>query len=113
MIKVKRIYSQPDKNDGLRILVDRLCPRGMTKEKAKIDLRLKNIAPDAQLRKWFSHQPERWPEFKKRYFKELEGKNDLLSLVISKADKKDITLLYAAKNDKFNNASALKEFLEK
>src|ERR687897_3960604 len=71
-IKIKRVYEQPDKDDGRRILVDRLWPRGLTKEKAGVDLWLKEIAPSTELRKWFGHDPDRWEEFKERYRAELE-----------------------------------------
>lgn len=110
MIKIKRIYETPLDGDGFRVLVDRLWPRGVSKDKAKIDLWLKDIAPSDQLRKWFAHDPAKWMEFKRRYFKELDKKKDLIDQ-ISKRDKNNITLLYAAKDDKHNNAQALKEYI--
>jgi uncharacterized protein YeaO (DUF488 family) len=79
MIKIKRVYEKPDDSDGFRILVDKLWPRGLTKDKAAIDLWFKNIAPSDGLRKWFSHSPERWEEFKIRYKEELKNKVDLLA----------------------------------
>src|SRR3989338_4153685 len=110
MIKIKRIYSDPAKDDCFRILVDRLWPRGVSKEKAKIDLWLKDIAPSDQLRKWFAHDPAKWAEFKRKYFKELDKKKDIINQ-ISKKPRDGTTLLYAAKDGKYNNAEALKEYI--
>jgi len=112
MIKIKRTYSNPAEGDGFRILVDRLWPRGVSKEKAKIDLWLKDIAPSVQLRKWFAHDPTKWIEFKRNYFKELNGKKSLINQILKKT-KDGVTLLYAAKDDKYNNAKALVEYIEK
>jgi len=111
-IKVKRIHEQPSENDGFRILVDRLWSRGISKDKANVDLWLKDIAPSTELRKWFAHKEERWGEFKKRYFGELEKNTELLDAILEKAGKGNVTLLYSAKNDKFNNAVALVEYIE-
>lgn len=111
-VKIKRAYDKYEKSDGLRILVDRLWPRGIKKDDAKIDDWIKNVAPSNELRKWFAHDPEKWTEFKKKYFSELKGKNDLLKDIVKK-DKKNLTLVYAAKDDEHNNAVALKEYLEK
>jgi len=111
MIKIKRIYESPMKADGFRILVDRLWPRGISKEKAKIDLWFKDIAPSDHLRKWFAHDPAKWKEFKRRYFNELDKKKDVIAKIPKKSES-NITLLYAAKDDKHNNAQALKEYLE-
>jgi uncharacterized protein YeaO (DUF488 family) len=113
LIKLKRVYDKVDKNDGFRILVDRLWPRGLSKEKARIDLWLKNVAPSNELRKWFAHQPKKWNGFKRRYFKELyDNKSELKELIRKKAEGV-VTLLYAAKNEKYNNAVALTEYLKK
>ncbi|MDD4183584.1 MAG: DUF488 domain-containing protein [Candidatus Omnitrophica bacterium] len=111
MIKIKRIYETPANNDGFRVLVDRLWPRGVSKEKAKIDLWLKDIAPSDQLRKWFAHDSAKWEDFKRRYFKELDKKKDLVNKNFKKS-KSGITFLYAAKDDRYNNAQALKEYIE-
>ena len=114
MIKIKRIYENPMETDGFRILIDRLWPRGISKEKAKIGLWLKEIAPSDELRKWFSHDPEKWTDFKKKY--KLELANNLESLKIIKEiikKEKTITFLYAAKDEEHNNAIVLKEFLKK
>lgn len=112
MITIKRIYDQSETKDGFRILVDRLWPRGMTKEKAKIDLWLKEIAPSNELRKWFSHDPEKWDDFVKKYKKELKDKQELLK-TIKQLEKNEgaITLLYAAKDEKHNEAVVLKEII--
>lgn len=112
-LKTKRIYEKPDKEDGFRVLVDRLWPRGLKKSRAQIDLWLKDIAPSSNLRKWFSHDPDKWDEFRKRYFKELGDKKESLLEMIEKAGKKTITLLYSSKEEKFNNAAALREYLQK
>ncbi|MDD5476864.1 MAG: DUF488 domain-containing protein [Candidatus Omnitrophica bacterium] len=111
MIKVKRIYEQPAKDDGFRVLVDRLWPRGMSKEKARIDLWLKDIAPRDNLRKWFAHDPEKWAIFKQKYFNELSSKKTVIGEIMKRA-KNGVTLLYAAKDDQYNNAQALKEYIE-
>ncbi len=111
-IKVKRIYEAYSRHDGERILVDRLWPRGIKKENAKIDFWMKEIAPSNELRNWFSHDPNKWNEFKKRYFIELQKNKALCEELLSKSNRV-ITLLYAAKDENHNQAIALKEFLEK
>lgn len=113
MIKIKRAYEKPDKNDGVRILIDRLWPRGLTKEKAKINRWMKEIAPSDNLRKWFAHKQERWEEFKRRYKEDLKDKKDLLRELKMLTKNSSVTLLYAAKDEKRNNAEALLEFLKK
>jgi len=112
MIKIKRVYETPSKEDGYRILVDRLWARGLTKEKAKIDLWLKEIAPSDILRKWYNHDPKKWDAFKNKYREELKGKEELLEQ-IKKLEKeyKTITLLYSSKEERLNNAAALSEIL--
>ncbi len=111
MIKTKRIYDKPEKNDGFRILVDRLWPRGIKKEKAKIGLWLKDIAPSNKLRKWFSHKEERWNKFKQCYFSELKHKAELIKKLKGLMKKQNITFLYAAKDEEKNNAKALLDFI--
>lgn len=113
MLKLKRVYIEPDKNDGFRVLVDRLWPRGLIKEKAKIDIWLKDIAPSGALRKWFAHKEELWSEFRERYFKELRSKEGLIEELKTLSRDKTVTLLYAAKDEAKNNASALLEFLKR
>ena len=112
-IKIKRVYEQPDKDDGLRILVDRLWPRGLTKEKAGVDLWLKEIAPSTELRKWFDHDPEKWKRFRGRYETEIRHKDDLIKVLKQKAREGTITLIYGARDEKHNEALVLKQFLEK
>jgi uncharacterized protein YeaO (DUF488 family) len=113
MIKIKRIYDTPAEDDGFRILVDRLWPRGLTKEKAKVDLWLKEIAPSDQLRKWYAHDPKKWAEFRKRYFNDLDTKRELVNQIGQKMKEGDVTLLYSSKEEKINNAVALKEYIAK
>ena len=112
-IHLKRAYDKPARNDGQRILVDRLWPRGVSKNEARIDLWLKDIAPSSELRKWFNHDPEKWREFKTRYFRELPTHVDVLQELASKARAGSVTLVFAAKNEEFNNAVAIKEYLDK
>ena len=117
MIRVERIYNNPKgNNDGFRILVDRLWPRGLSKDKVRFDLWQKEIAPSNSLRKWFGHDQKKWNEFKRRYFKELDGKKELVNVILSKVKEESltitITLLYGTKEERFNNAVALKEYLE-
>jgi uncharacterized protein YeaO (DUF488 family) len=111
MIKIKRIYNGPTPDDGLRILVDRLWPRGLRKEKAKVDLWLKEVAPSDELRKWYAHDPKKWLKFKEKYFKELGHKRDFVNLVLKKTKEGNLTLLFGSKEEKFNNAVALKEYM--
>jgi uncharacterized protein YeaO (DUF488 family) len=111
-IKIKRVYEQPDKDDGLRVLVDRLWPRGLTKEKAGVDLWLKEIAPSTELRKWFGHDPDKWKRFRGRYETELRHQGGLIQGLRRKAREGTITLLYAARDEKHNEALVLRRFLE-
>jgi uncharacterized protein YeaO (DUF488 family) len=113
MIKLKRVYEKPDKGDGVRVLVDRLWPRGTSKEKGRIDLWLKEIAPSGGLRKWFAHKEERAAEFKKRYHEELRSKKELVDQIVVLSKKGTVTLVYAAKDETMNNAIALQEFIVK
>lgn len=112
MIRLKRVYEAAARSDGLRILVDRLWPRGVSKEAAGVELWLKELAPSTELRKWFDHAPERWEEFVRRYWRELEGKGDLLALLKHRASEGVVTFVYAARNEEQNHAVALKRFLE-
>ena len=111
-VLIKRVYDPPMQDDGYRILVDRLWPRGLSKDKAKIDLWLKDIAPSAALRQWFNHDQAKWHEFKTRYFVELKQHADLINQLKKKAKSTRLTLLYGAKDTTHNNALALKEYLE-
>ena len=115
MIRIERVYDNPKEVDSFRILVDRLWPRGLRKEKIRIDLWQKDIAPSNSLRKWFGHDEKKWDEFKRKYFKELDKKSDsdAVDRIIKLAkEHSSITLLYGAKEERFNNAVALKEYLE-
>jgi uncharacterized protein YeaO (DUF488 family) len=113
MIKIKRIYEKPAKEDGWRVLVDRLWPRGMKKEAAHIDLWLKDIAPSDSLREWFGHDPEKWDEFQKKYRSELAKAKELVA-ELKKMEKQQgtITLLFGAKDEEHNQAVALASFLK-
>ena len=113
MITIKRVYQNYEPSDGFRVLIDRLWPRGISKEKAKIDLWLKDIAPSNELRKWFNHEPAKWNEFVKRYHQELNSKSSLiedLKRLVSQHNM--LTLLYSAADEKLNNAVALIKYLE-
>jgi uncharacterized protein YeaO (DUF488 family) len=107
--RIKRVYELPDKHDGRRILVDRLWPRGLTKEKASIDLWLKDLAPSTGLRKWFGHNPGRWEEFKERYLAELKGNSEQIQLLKQELDKGIVTLVYGAKDEEHNQAVVIQE----
>lgn len=113
MIKIKRIYDGTGEDDGYRILVDRLWPRGIKKEEANIDKWMKEIAPSDELRKSFSHNAEKFDEFKERYIEELKDKKDLIDEIIEMSRKNNVTLLYSAKDEEHNNAVVLKEYIEK
>lgn len=112
MIKIKRIYDPVSKDDGKRILVARLWPRGMKKDEAKIDEWLKKIAPSDELRRWFSHDPSKWQEFKTRYKREIKKKSELIERLRGEGKKGTITLLFSAKDTEHNNAVVLKELIE-
>ncbi|HVA65492.1 MAG TPA: DUF488 family protein [Elusimicrobiota bacterium] len=112
MIRIKRVYEAPAPKDGFRVLVDRLWPRGVSKDKAKLDEWMKDIAPSDALRQWYSHDPAKWPEFKTRYKAELAGRGDILARLKSlEAGHKTLTLLFAAKDAARSNAAALAEIL--
>lgn len=112
-ILLKRVYSPPANSDGYRVLVDRLWPRGLRKDAAGIDLWLKEVAPSAELRRWYGHEPDRWPEFRRRYFRELKAHDEDLKALRRRARSGRLTLLFAAKDEVNNNAAALKAYLEK
>ena len=111
-IDTARIYDKPRGSRGYRVLVDRLWPRGLRKEDVKVDLWLKDIAPSNALRRWFGHEPKKWEQFKQRYFRELDQRQDLVRTLISSAPSGLIVLLYGAKDIQHNQAVALKEYLE-
>jgi len=112
MIKVKRIYDPPSSEDGLRYLVDRIWPRGLSKEAVKIDAWLKELAPSNDLRRWFGHDPIRWDEFQRRYFVELDKNPAVRQTILPLKQRGTVTLLFAARDLEHNNAVALKSYLE-
>lgn len=110
-VRTKRIYEAYADDDGFRVLVDRLWPRGMRKDSARLDLWLKDAAPSTVLRQWFHHDPAKWTEFKQRYFAELDGQQQLLQPLLEQMRQGNVTLLYAARNTEQNQAIALQEYL--
>lgn len=111
IIRIKRVYDPPSSDDGVRILVDRLWPRGLRKDAVRVDVWLRDVAPSDELRRWFGHDPSKWEEFKRRYFDELKNNKAVEELMKLIRDGKTITLLYSTKSP-YNNAVALKEYLE-
>ncbi len=111
-ISIKRVYEKPAKDDGRRILVDRLWPRGLTKDKAKMDFWPKNLAPSTELRQWYGHDPIKWGEFKSRYFAELDKNLETVCELLTYAGRGAVTFLYSSKEQRLNIAVALKECLE-
>jgi uncharacterized protein YeaO (DUF488 family) len=112
-ILVKRVYEPVAKSDGFRVLVDRLWPRGISKEAAKLDLWLPDLGQSTALRQWFNHDPIRWVEFQRRYHAELKDKTSLLATITKQAKTSSVTLLYSAKDERHNQAVALQSFLLK
>jgi len=112
MIRLKRAYESPAPEDGERILVERLWPRGVSKERAAIDLWMKEIAPSTELRQWYGHDPTKWEEFRRRYRAELAEKPELIAELREKAQQSTVTLIYAAKDEAHNSAVVLQEYLE-
>jgi uncharacterized protein YeaO (DUF488 family) len=112
-IRLKRAYEKPEPADGYRVLVDRIWPRGVKKEDLQLDEWPKDIGPSTGLRQWFGHDPQKWDEFKQRYFQELEGKKELIHSLRTRAKQEPVILVYAARDEKHNHALALQEFLRK
>ncbi len=112
MFKIKRVYDAPSRDDGTRILIDRLWPRGLSKEGAKIDVWIKEAGPSTELRKWFNHEPEKWTGFKRRFFAELDKKPQVAGEIVGAARRGTVTLLFGSREERFNNAVALREYLE-
>ena len=110
-IRIKRAYEEPSEDDGTRILVDRLWPRGISKQNARIDFWPKQVAPSNELRRWYGHDPERWEEFKERYFAELEAGPEGLEELRQRARGGVVTFVYSSKERELNNAVALREYL--
>lgn len=113
MIQVKRVYETPSREDGFRVLVDRLWPRGLSKERAAVDLWLKDVAPSAELRTWFAHDPDKWQKFQARYRDELRDKKDALGLLKRHSKRGILTLVYGARDEEHNQARVLKQVLER
>lgn len=111
-IQLKRAYAEVSDADGARVLVDRLWPRGVSKERARLDLWLKAIAPSTELRKWFHHDPEKWAEFGRRYEQELKGNPDAVKRLVDLAKAGRVTLIYGAKDEAHNEAVIVKKYLE-
>ena len=111
-IRIKRVYDRPERTDGRRILVDRLWPRGMSKAVAAVDFWAKEAAPSHALRRWYGHAPEKWPEFKRRYFAELDTNGEVVAELFAEMGRGTVTLLFGSKEMRLNNAEALKEYLE-
>ena len=112
-LRTKRVYDPVSSDDGFRVFVERLWPRGISKDKAAIDLWLKEIAPSTELRKWFNHDPAKWNEFKKRYHTEIRSKNGLIRAIIEKLSEENVTLLYASREKEYNAANALLVYLNR
>jgi uncharacterized protein YeaO (DUF488 family) len=110
-ILLKRAYEKPEPDEGVRILVDRIWPRGMKKEDLRLDGWMKDIAPSTALRKWFGHDPRKWDEFRRRYFDELDGRRELVDELRKRAEKGRLTLVFGARETRCNHAAALKEYL--
>ena len=113
MIKLKRVYEEETPDDGVRYLIERLWPRGIRKESLRIDAWLKDAGPSTELRKWFSHDPEKWPEFRRRYSAELNHAKDAWAPIREAAERGTVTLLYSSHDTEHNNALALKEYIER
>jgi uncharacterized protein YeaO (DUF488 family) len=113
MIQLKRVYEKPSRKDGLRVLVDRLWPRGLSKERAAVSLWLKELAPSTELRKWFGHDPNKWKEFQSRYRKELRKKRELLQDLRKRSAERTATLVYGARDEEHNEAIVLKKVLDR
>lgn len=113
MIQLKRVYDPPEKEDGYRVLVDRLWPRGVSKDDAALDRWMKEVAPSDELREWFGHDPEKWDEFRRRYERELEEKEEAIAFLEERSVKGTLTLVYAAQDTEHNNAVALKGYLRR
>lgn len=111
-IRIKRAYESPTEDDGFRILVDRLWPRGVSKEKAKIAFWPKDLAPSTELRHWYGHDPEKWSEFKSRYFAELDADPGLIKELLGYIRRGTVTFVYSSKEQDLNNAVALREYIE-
>ncbi len=113
MVKIKRVYEEPARDDGERILVDRLWPRGLTKRAAAVAEWVKDLGPSNELRKWFGHDPARWPEFRRRYVAELRSQRDVLAAIARKARTRRVTLVFGARDTEHNNAVVLRSVIDR
>lgn len=111
-IHIKRVYEPASPDDGLRVLVDRLWPRGLTKEKAAVDLWVRDLAPSDELRRWYGHDPEKWEAFQERYARELSEQGEAVQKLLAQIGEGKVTFVYASRETRWNNARALKRFLE-
>lgn len=112
MIRLKRVYDARSRTDGMRFLVERLWPRGVSKATLQLDAWLKEVGPSTALRKWFSHDPEKWREFRRRYFRELDSRPEAWEPIVSAARRGTVTLVYSSHDTEHNNAVALQEYLQ-
>jgi uncharacterized protein YeaO (DUF488 family) len=112
MMKLKRAYEPESRSDGTRLLVERLWPRGLSKARLRIDAWLKDVGPSTALRQWFSHDPDKWPTFRARYFRELDSRPDAWRPIVSAARRGTVTLVYSSRDTEHNNAVALKDYLQ-
>lgn len=112
MLTLKRAYDPVSRHDGRRFLVERLWPRGLPKAKLHVEAWLKEVGPSTDLRKWFSHDPEKWPQFRTRYFRELDAQPEAWQPILSAARRGTVTLIYSSRDTEHNNAVALKEYLQ-
>jgi uncharacterized protein YeaO (DUF488 family) len=110
-IRVKRAYEKPRKTDGFRVLTDRIWPRGVRREDLQLDEWLKDLAPSTKLRQWFSHDPDKWDEFRRRYFRELQAHPDEIRRLRARAQRGPVTIVFGSRQERFNNAVALQEYL--
>jgi uncharacterized protein YeaO (DUF488 family) len=112
-VRTKRIYEAPAPSDGLRVLIDRLWPRGVSKAAAAIDYWAKDVAPSSELRTWFGHEPAKWDTFRERYFAELDANPEGMSELVSRIGGGPVTLVFSSKEERLNNASAMRQYLER
>jgi uncharacterized protein YeaO (DUF488 family) len=112
MIKLKRAYDSVSSDDGMRVLVERLWPRGLSKAKLQLDAWLKDVGPTTELRRWFGHDPEKWSQFRARYFRELDSRPESWRPLLSAARRRTVTLVYSSHDEEHNNAVALEEYLQ-
>ncbi len=112
-VRIKRVYEPPARGDGFRVLVDRLWPRGLSKERARLDLWAQELAPSTELRKWFRHEPQRWAEFRRRYLTELQDRAAELSALRLRATRRPLTLLYGSREERLNHAIVLADAIQR